>query len=372
MKKNSKKKIYYLSMVVIGVIAVSCSQKAAESKGSNEYKLLEISLSDKSLSTNYSSTIRGKQDVEIRPQVSGLITEVCVTEGEIVKKGQTLFVIDQVTYQAALETAKANVSVAQSNVATAQLTAESKKELYVQNVISEYEMQTAQNSLKSAEAELEQAKAQEINARNDLSFTVVKSPSNGIIGTLPYRVGALVNSTISNPLTTVSDNAEMYVYFSMSENQILSLSNDNGSLSNAIKAMPEVELKLNNGSIYAKKGRVESISGVIDQNTGSVSVRAVFPNEERILLSGASGSIIFPYNRNNVIVIPQAATFETQDKVYVYKVIDGVAQSTLVEVFSGNDGQEYIVESGLKTGDIIVAEGVGLLRNGTPVSAKQE
>nr|WP_234998116.1 efflux RND transporter periplasmic adaptor subunit [Parabacteroides sp. Marseille-P3160] len=353
------------------MIAVSCSQKAPNSVN-NEYNLLEVSLTDKSLSTNYSSTIRGKQDVEIRPQVSGLITEVRVTEGEIVKKGQTLFVIDQVAYQAALETAKASVSVAQSNVATAQLTADSKKELYAQNVVSEYEMQTAQNSLRSAEAELAQAQAQETNARNNLSFTLVKSPSDGIVGTLPYRVGALVSSTITNPLTTVSDNAEMYVYFSMSENQILSLSHDNGSLGNAVKAMPEVELKLNNGNTYAKKGRVESISGVIDQSTGSVSVRAVFPNEERILLSGGSGSVVFPYKRKNVIVIPQAATFETQDKVYVYKVIDGIAQSTLVEVFSINDGQEYIVESGLATGDIIVAEGVGLLRNGTPVSPKKE
>ncbi len=361
---------FAISLAVMCIMAASCNRNTQSNTGNDEYKVMEIALTDKSLSTSYSASVRGKQDVEIRPQVSGLITEVAVTEGQKVSKGQTLFIIDQVAYRAALETAVANVEVAQSNVATAQLTADSKNELYAQNVVSEYEMITAQNSLKSAQAQLAQAKAQEVNARNDLSYTVVKSPSDGVVGTLPYRVGALVNSAITTPLTTVSDNEKMYVYFSMSENQVLALSQQNGSLEGAVNAMPQVELRLNNGSVYAEKGRIESISGVIDPNTGSVSVRAVFPNKDRILLSGGSGNVIFPYDRADVIVIPQAATFEIQDKVYVYKVIDNTTQSTEITVFPVNDGQEYIVESGLVAGDIIVAEGAGLLRNGTRITPK--
>lgn len=355
--------------------AISCKSKERpqmEMGSSNEYKVLVVTSTDKTLTTSYSASIKGKQDVEIRPQISGLITEVRVREGEKVRKGQPLFVIDQVTYRSTLETAKANVEAAKAEVETARLTAESKQELYAQDVVSLYDLQTAQNSLKSAEAQLAQAKAQEVNAVNDLSYTVVKSPSDGIVGTLPYRVGALVNSSIATPLTTVSDNSEMYVYFSMTENQVLSLTRQHGSLDKAIATMPEVELQLGDGSKYDTKGRIQTISGVIDQTTGAVSIRAVFPNSSSILLSGGAGSIIYPYEMKDVIVIPQGATYELQDKIFVYKVVNGIAESTEVKVFPVTDGTTYIVQSGITIGDTIVAEGAGLLRNGTPVTPKNE
>ena len=204
-----------------------------------------------------------------------------LAEGESVKKGQVLFIIDQVPYQAALNTAIANVEAAKASVATAQLTYESKQELYKNKVVSEFDLKTAYNTLLSAKAQLAQAEAQEVNARNNLSYTEVKSPSNGVIGTLPYRVGALVSASLPKPLTTVSDNSEMYVYFSMTENQLLALTRQYGSKDKALENMPEIELQLNDKSLYPQTGKIETISGVIDQNTGTVSLRAAFPNEEQ-------------------------------------------------------------------------------------------
>ena len=371
MKKNFMARC--LNGVGVGLlclIASSCKEQPATMVNS-EYKVLKVSTTDKTLSSLYSATIRGRQDIDIYPQVSGFITQLCVEEGQAVRKGQLLFIIDQVPYQAALQTAIANVEAAQAALNTAKLTFDSKKELHAQNVVSAFDLQTAENSWLSAKAQLAQMKAQELSARNNLSYTEVKSPSNGVVGTLPYRVGALVSANSPKPLTTVSDNSNMYVYFSLTENQLLALTRQYGSKQKALEMMPEVELQLNDKSVYPAKGKVKTISGVIDRNTGTVSLRAVFPNEEEILYSGSSGNIILSTEKSGSIVIPQTATFEIQDKVYVYKVIDGKATSAQVNITRVNGGQEYIVNEGLKAGDVIVAEGVGLLREGTPIQVKQ-
>jgi membrane fusion protein (multidrug efflux system) len=331
---------------------------------------MSVTTSDKELTTNYSAAIRGRQDIDIYPQVGGTLTRLCVTEGQTVKRGQVLFIIDQVPYTAALRTAEANVAAAKASVATAQLTYDSKKELFDQKVVSQFDLTTAQNALLAAKAQLSQAEAQRVNAANNLSYTTVKSPADGVVGTLPYRVGALVSSAMAKPLTTVSDNSNMYVYFSMTENQMLNLIRKYGSKEKAIAEMPSLQLQLNDGSIYQEEGRIETISGVIDSSTGTVSLRAVFPNKSGLLTSGGSGAVVIPVKRENCIVIPQNITFETQDRVFVYKYEDGKTKSTPVEVTRVNGGQEYIVESGLKQGDVIVAEGVGLLRDDTPIKVK--
>lgn len=355
---------------ILCIIASSCKEQPAIT-ANNEYKVLQVSTANKSLSSAYSATIRGRQDIDIYPQVSGFITRLCVEEGQEVKKGQLLFIIDQVPYQAALQTATANVEAAQAALNTAKLTFDSKKELHAQNVVSAFDLQTAENAWLSAKAQLAQMKALELNARNNLSYTEVKSPSNGVVGTLPYRVGALVSANLPQPLTTVSDNSDMYVYFSMTENQLLALTRRYGSKAKALAEMPAIELQLNDKSSYPEKGKIETISGVIDRNTGTVSLRAVFPNKEGLLYSGSSGNVIIPTERENCLVIPQAATYEIQDKVYAFKVVDGKATSTQIKVTRVNGGKEYIVEEGLAPGDVIVAEGVGLLREGTPIQAKQ-
>ena len=349
--------------------AVSCGQAPTE-QGPAQYGVTTIATTDREIPINYSATIRGRQDIAIYPQVSGTIFELCVNEGQTVSKGQPLFIIDQVPYKAALQTAEANVAAAKAGVATAQLTYDSKKELYAKNVVSQYDLLTAENTLLTAKAQLAQAEAQRVNAANNLSYTVVKAPANGVVGTLPYRVGALVSASISKPLTTVSDNSDVYVYFSMTENQLLNLTRQYGSIANTLKNMPDVRLVLNDGSVYDRTGRIESISGVIDTSTGSVQLRAVFPNADGLLHSGGAGSVIVPNIHKDCVVVPQVATFELQNKVYVYKVEDGKATSSMIDVEKINNGREYIVKSGLTPGDVIVAEGVGLLREGTPIVVK--
>lgn len=367
---RNRKQLRLAVIVALAALAASCKQ-APDTPVESEYAMLKVSPADKVLSTAYSATIRGRQDIDIYPQVSGFLTRLCVEEGQAVRKGQLLFIIDQVPYRVALATAVANVEAAEAGLATALLTYNSKKELFAHRVISEFDLKTAENAWLTAKAQLAQAEAQEVNARNNLSYTEVKSPSDGVVGTLPYRVGTLVGSGMAQPLTTVSDNSEMYVYFSMTENQLLSLTRRYGSKAEALKNLPEVKLQLNDKSLYEEPGKIETISGVIDRNTGTASLRAVFPNKNGLLYSGTSGNVVLPVARKGCLVIPQIATFELQDQVYVYKVVDGKAQSAPVSVTRINGGQEYIVEEGLSENELIIAEGVGLLREGAPVKMKQ-
>ena len=365
MKKNSIR----AAALVCCFFMLGCRQAPMQSQ-SSEYDVLTVATTDRTIPVDYSATIRGRQDIAIYAQVSGKIAQVCINEGQRVRSGQTLFIIDQVPYKAALQTAEANVAAAKASVATAQLTYDSKKELFARKVVSQFDLSTAENNLLTAKAQFAQAEAQRVNAANNLSYTVVKAPANGVVGTLPYRVGALVSASIPQPLTTVSDNSDVYVYFSMTENQLLNLTRQYGSIANTLKNMPDVRLVLNDGSVYDRTGRIESISGVIDTSTGSVQLRAVFPNADGLLHSGGAGSVIVPNIHKDCVVVPQVATFELQNKVYVYKVEDGKATSSMIDVEKINNGREYIVKSGLTPGDVIVAEGVGLLREGTPIVVK--
>lgn len=371
LKKENKMKKAFVSVgacfcALLGMLT-ACTQPAPTSQESG-YKTMTVKKENRLLTNSYSAVVKGRQSVEIRPQVSGTITEICVKEGAKVHKGQVLFVIDQVPYKAALQTALANVKSAEAAVATARLTFDSKEELFKERVVSDFDRQTAQNSLLEAEASLAQAKANETNARNDLSYTVVRSPVDGVAGMSSYRVGALVNSSITTPLLTVSDDKEVYVYFSMTENQMLSLLRQYGSVDKALAGMPKVSLQLSDGVKYAHEGVIDAISGTIDTGTGAVSLRAVFPNPEGMLRNGSTATLVLPYTKENALVVPQEATFEIQDKVYVYKVNEsGKAESAQVTVFPLNNGQEYIVESGLQEGEVIVAEGAGLIQENTQI-----
>lgn len=224
------KKLFLYTEIGCLLLATSCSNTPHTAE-TGRYNTMTAE--SRTLNQNYTAVITGRQCVEIRPQVSGTITEVCIEEGAKVTKGQTLFIIDQVPYKAALQTAVANVKSAEAAVATARMTASSKEELFNEHIVSAFDLQTARNQLLEAEAALEQAQAAEISARNDLSYTEVKSPVNGVASMIPYRVGALVDASITTPLATVSDDGEMYVYFSMTENQVLSLIRENGTLEEA-------------------------------------------------------------------------------------------------------------------------------------------
>ena len=361
--------------IIFGAIALaSCNQNKTQTAAQKEnyYETMEVTLSDRTLTTGYSAAISGVQTVEIRPQVSGMITDILIEEGESVTKGQVLFVIDQTPYKAAYEIAVANVKSAEAALSTARLILESNKNLYEQDVVSEFDLMTAQNDMIEAEARLALCKAEEVNASNNLSYTEVRSPVNGVASMIPYRVGALVNSSIAQPLVTVSDDSRVYAYFSMAENQMLDMVQQYGSLNNAIRQMPEVELVMSNGEKYEHTGKINAISGTISESTGAVSIRAVFNNRNHLLRNGGSGTIIIPMTLQNCMVIPQSATYELQDRVFVYKVVDGKASSTEIHIAPQNNGVEYIVTDGLEVGDIIVAEGAGLIKEGTPIKSKNE
>lgn len=365
MKKNKM-----LLIAAAAALLVSCGggKQGKPNFGDNEYAVRTISAQNADLQTTYPATIKGVQDVEIRPKISGFITKLCVHEGQTVKKGQLLFVIDNVTYEAAARQAKAAVNSAKAQLNTAKLTYTNNEKLFKNNVIGTYELQSSKNSLEAAHAALAQAEANYISAKQNLDFCYVSSPTDGVVGSLPYRVGALVSASSAQALTTVSNISTMQVYFSMTEKDLLYFSRGEGGVHAAIKDYPVVKLKLADGTIYGEDGHVATVSGVIDATTGSVSVRADFPNPQHLLKSGGSGSIVVPSNNASAIIIPQDAVSQVQDKYFVYVVGgDNKVKYTAVGVNPDNDGKNYIITSGLKFGDKIVVSGISSLTDGTEI-----
>lgn len=277
--------------------------------------------------------------------------------------------IDKVQYEAAVRQAEASVNVAKANVNTQRLTVDNKKYLFDKQIISEYDYNVARNQLASLEAQLQQANAALISARNNLDFCTVKSPANGVVGTIPYRVGSLVSSSGAQPLTTVSNMNQMYVYFSMTEKQLLAMTRAQGGVTAAIDSLPEVQLVLADGSTYEKTGRVTAISGVIDTQTGAVQMRATFDNAGHVLRSGGAGNVLIPMSMTEALQVPQNATYDIQDKKYVYVLgSDKKVQQREITVLSQHNGQKYVVTSGLKAGETIVVEGVNQLRAGQEIN----
>ena len=344
------------------LLAFSCGNSQQGGMPALSLAVMTVEPTSQELNSAYPATIKGQQDIEIRARVSGYITKLCVDEGAVVHKGQPLFLIDAVPYQKAVQAAEAAVEVAKANVATTQLTVDSKTELHAQNIISDYDLQTAKNSLASAKAALAQAEAQLASARNDLSYTTITSPSDGVVGTIPFRVGSLVGTTTQEPLTVVSDINKMFVYFSMNEKQLLALTRQkDGSVNSMIGAMPEVQLQLADGTMYPAKGKIETLSGVIDLSTGAVQMRATFPNAQRLLRSGGTGTVLIPSVLDSALLIPQSATYEVQDKKFVYVLGDSSkVKNTEITVFPLDNGKQYVVTSGLKPGEQVVVEGVAI------------
>ena len=369
------KKTKFLFAAAMSAILLSCGNSQDGTQKAPEYAVRTLAGEDVELLTTYPATIQGVQDVEIRPKISGFITKLCVNEGDEVKSGQLLFVIDNVTYTAAVNQTKAAVSAAQSSLNTAKLTYENNQKLFDNNVIGTYELESSKNSYESAVAALAQAEANYVSAKQNLDFCYITSPSDGIVGDLPYKVGALVSSSSSEPLTTVSKISSMQVYFSMTEKELLALTRNAGGIAAALKDYPAVKLQLADGSLYELEGRVAAVSGVVDPSTGSVSLRADFDNPQRLLKSGASGSIIVPKTASNAIVIPQEAVSQVQDRLFVYVVgEDNKLKYSSITVDAQNDGVNYIVTDGLNIGDRIVVKGISSLSDGmeiTPITEEE-
>jgi len=330
--------------------------------GDNEFPVVTVGTSSADMQTTYPASIKGIQDVEIRPKVQGFLTQINVKEGQTVNAGQVLFVVDNETYQAQVRQAQAAVNTAQQQVNTAKLTYENSQQLHANRVIGDYELQTSQNSYESAKAQLAQAQANLASAKEMLGFCFVKSPATGVVGTLPFKKGALVSG--SNVLTTVSNISSMDVYFSVTEKDVLAMSRSGEGVS----AFPTVKLQLNDGTIYPHEGKVTKMSGVIDAATGSVQIIATFANSEKLLKSGGAGNIIIPRINNGAIIIPQACVSEVQNKKFVYTVgKDNKVKYTEIKVDPQNDGNNYIVTEGLKVGDKYVTNGVTKLSDGMEI-----
>ncbi len=382
MNKNLLKlSILAATIAGLSTMAVSCGKKqdqAAQQQQAPSIEVITVAPGTSELANSFPAIIKGKTDIEVRPLVSGFITKVCVDEGQQVKKGQTLFILDQVQYQAAVQQAVASVNSAKAAVNTAQSNERNQKMLYDKGIISVTQWQNSADQLAQAKAGLAQAQAALTTARKNLSYTVVTAPSNGVVGTIPNREGSLASPQSAVPLTTVSDVNQVYAYFSLNEKDLLALT-DNGqkTVTQALQDMPEVQLRLANGEMYPLMGKVSTVAGSNDNSTGSAQVRALFQNTNGMLRSGSTGQIIIPNINNSALMVPQKATFELQDKRFVYVVNDSnTVTSRPIEVLDINDGQNFVVVEGLQAGERIAVEGVGtVVREGItiqPVTAAEK
>ena len=346
------------------LLLVSCGKSGGgrPTFGDNEYPVVTVGTSSASSQVTYPASIKGVQDVQICPKVQGFITQINVKEGQTVSAGQVLFVIDNATYQASVRQAQASVNTAQASCNTAKLSFENSQKLYESKVIGDFELQSATNQYEQAKAGLAQAQAALASAKEMLSFCYVKSPAAGVVGTLPYKVGTLVSA--ANVLTTVSNISQMEVYFSMTEKAALEMSKSGNGLSE----LPAVKLQLSDGTIYSHDGKVTKMSGVIDAATGTVQMIALFPNPEKLLKSGGSGSIVIPHDNLSAIVIPQSCVSEVQNKKFDYTVgNDNKVKYTEVKVAPQNDGINYVITDGLKVGDKYVTNGITKLTDGMEI-----
>ncbi len=353
---------------------VSCGKKSGGSLADlqdNEFAVRTVGESSADMQTTYPATIKGIQDVEVHPKLSGYITNVYVHEGQHVRAGQVMFTIDSETYRAAVSQAQAalNTAIAQAN--TTKLTYLNNKKLFAQHIIGQYELETALNSYKTAEAQVAQTRASLASARETLAWCTVTAPASGAVGSLPFKKGALVSA--QSTLTTVSDVSTVEVFFSMSEADILGMSKTSGSVAGVIHEMPTVKLQMADGAVYNQPGRVVKMSGVIDATTGAYTLIAHFPNPQGLLKSGGAGQIIVPHVSNNIISIPQEATSQVQDKYFVYKVDkNNKVRYSEITVNPQNDGQNYVVTSGLNVGDRYVSKGISKLTDGEQIKPLTE
>ncbi|MEG1952179.1 MAG: efflux RND transporter periplasmic adaptor subunit [Bacteroidales bacterium] len=366
-KMFRNKNILFNTMPLVALsfclLSVSCKNQQQQGQAPSTYKVMVVKNDTCTLTTTYTCSLKGNGYVEIRPKISGFIFNQYVQEGDFVHKGQLLFRLDPVQVEAQVNVAKANIKVAEANVETSKLTVATKTELFKKNIISEYELSMAKNDLKSKEAVLAQAKANLTNAKREMEYTNITSPTDGIVGVISYSPGNLVGPSAQLPLTVVSDIGIMRAYFSLSERQVLNMTRQYGSADNIVKSMPAVQLRLSDGTLFKNKGKIITISGVTDQNTGAIRIRADFPNPNYTIKSGFTGNVLIPTHLDTAIIIPQKASFEVQDKKFVYAVNDSnMVYAIPIEVHAINDGNSFVVLSGLKAGDRIVIEGANFLR----------
>lgn len=375
MKQKPWYLVVLLAVVLLaGGIVYSCwdEDEDEDEELAGEYRTLTIQPQHYTITREFTAKIEATQISLLRPQISGRIANICVEEGATVRKNQPILIIEQAPYQAAVRNAEAKVNSAKAELTTARQTLEGKEELFRQHVIGNFDLDKARNEATVAEAALAEAKADLESAQADLSFTVIKSPSDGKMSMIEYRVGDMVSPDIELELTVVSDASRIYSYTGVSEKVLYDLTQYYQCSVDELPAkLPEVTLVTYWGQELEFKGRIDAISGNAEYATGAVYVRASFDNPSRLFVSGSNGTIRVPFEVADAIVIPQEATYDIQNKFFVYRVADGIARSTEIKVLPYNDGKDYVVTDGLKPGDIIIAEGAAFVKEGQKVKPKQ-
>ncbi len=376
MNKQSIKSFFRIPVVIgicIPLLFSGCGAgnggKDGDKKGMPALPVMTVTAGDATVSTEYSSLLEGKVNVEIRPQVDGTLQKIYVDEGAFVKAGQPLFKIDDRVYREQYNSALASQHAAEASLAVAQLNEEKLVPLVKNNVISDIQLSTARANRQAAKAAVEQSRAAARFAFVNLDYSAIKAPVSGYIGKIPLRLGSLVSKNQSNWLTLLSDVSEIYAYFSMSERDFMRFRNqyDGATLQDKVKRVAPVSLIMADGNLFAKKGTIGTISGQFDPSTGSVRIRAVFPNPGGLLRSGNTGKVVIESLYHNVLLVPQAATVELQDKVFVFLLGKGNKVNKQVITVSGKSGNNYIVSSGLKPGDCIVSAGTEKLPDGSVI-----
>ncbi|MGS4345595.1 efflux RND transporter periplasmic adaptor subunit [Myroides odoratus] len=365
----------YLHTIVLGSLSslavISCGKKeqAQGGQGPMPYKVVQVPTQDVVGHTAYPTTLQGKVTSSVRAKITGYIQEVYVDEGALVKKGQPLFRLETNILSQNADASKAAIRTAEAQVNVAQVNMDKLVPLVQKGIVSNIQLETAKANLASAQSQLASAKANYNSVVANIDFSIVRSPIDGIVGSIAFREGALISPSDPTALTTVSDDSEVFAYFSMNEKEYFNFLEkiEGNSLKEKLTHLPEVKLQLANGTTYAYSGKIETISGQINTATGTVQVRAAFPNKDRILSTGNSGTLLIPQTYSDVMVIPESATFEQQGQIYVYKVENDTVKSTPIEVID-RVNKLAVVKSGLEKGQTIVGTGLGTLRNGSAIT----
>ncbi|RFZ90963.1 efflux RND transporter periplasmic adaptor subunit [Mucilaginibacter conchicola] len=361
-----------LSSAVLLLAACGGSQQqgqaaAGAAQPPQSFPVFKVEKKNATINADYPATIEGQQNIEIRPKIDGYIEKIFIDEGSLVKKGQLLFTINAPQYAQEVNTAAAAISSAEADVNAAQLQVNKTRPLVEKDIISKFELESAELTLQSRKAALKQAKATLANAKTNLGYTTVTSPVNGVVGAIPYKLGSLITSTTAQPLTTVSNIGKVYVYFSMNEKDLLEFSRhyEGSNLDSKLKNLPPVDLILADGTSYPEKGHIETVNGLINTATGSAQLRATFANPKGLIRSGGSATVRLPQSVKEGILVPQKSTYELQGKRFVY-VVDGAgkAKATEIKTMDAPSGQFFVVTDGLKGGETVVFDGLANMQDG--------